>query len=72
MVSGAEAFDTGDVPTSFVEVTVNTYVSPTVRPSMMQVSGPLLHVHVAPPGEAVAVWEVTGTVLSPRVQVTAA
>ncbi len=40
-------------PTSFVAVTVNVYETPLERPLTVQARGPLVHVHVWPPGEAV-------------------
>ena len=46
------------VPSSFVAVTVNVYVVPFVRPVTVQVTGTGVVssvVHVAPPGDAVAV-----------------
>jgi hypothetical protein len=38
-----------EVPTEFVAVTVNVYVSPVVSPETVQLSGPELHEQVWPP-----------------------
>ena len=52
------AFEAGPVPRAFVAVTVKVYEVPFARPLTVQPSAPL--VQVKPPGEAVAVYDVTG------------
>jgi hypothetical protein len=47
-------FEAGPVPSAFLAVTVKEYVVPLVRPVTVQPRAPFV-VHVAPPGEAVAV-----------------
>ncbi|MFN8629957.1 MAG: hypothetical protein U0838_06420 [Chloroflexota bacterium] len=50
-----EASEAAPVPTALVAVTVKVYEAPLVRPDTAHDSGPELQVHVAPPGDAVAV-----------------
>jgi hypothetical protein len=56
-VTVADAVDADDVPPEFVAVAVNVYEVPLLRP--VTVHDPLapVTVHVAPPGEAVTVYE---------------
>jgi hypothetical protein len=56
---GVAAFDgaeAGPVPTAFVAVTVNVYLTPFVKP--VTVNGLAAPVAVSPPGDAVTVYEV--------------
>ena len=57
-VPGVAVFDgllAGPVPTLLVARAVNVYGTPFVSPLTMHESGPLVQVHVAPPGLAVTV-----------------
>jgi hypothetical protein len=50
-----EAADGTLVPAELAAVTVNVYAVPLVRPDTVQVSGPVVHVQVLPPGDEVTV-----------------
>ena len=54
--TACEALEGFPSPTLFVADTVNVYDVPLVRPSTSQLSGPLAHTHVSPPGFEVAVY----------------
>ena len=53
------ASDSGEVPIALVAVTVNVYAAPLTRPETVAVVAPVV-LTVAPPGEAVTVYPVTG------------
>jgi hypothetical protein len=53
------ASDSGEVPIALVAVTVNVYAVPLVRPEIVAVV-PMIVLALAPPGEAVTVYPVTG------------
>ena len=54
--TACEALEGFPSPTLFVADTVNVYDVPLVRPSTSQLSGPLAHTHVSPPGFDVTVY----------------
>jgi hypothetical protein len=53
-----EATDDADVPVAFVAVEVNVYEVPLLKPVIVQEPLDPLTVQVAPPGDAVTVYEV--------------
>src|SRR5919198_6560374 len=59
-VTGLDGSDGGPVPTEFVAVTVNVYVTPFVRPLTVAVVASPAAVAVCPPGEEVTVYSVIG------------
>ena len=55
-LTGLDGLDAGPVPTPLVAVTVNVYAVPFTRPDTTQPAPTVANtVHVAPPGDAVAV-----------------
>src|ERR1035437_3034199 len=58
-VTAALALDAGEVPAALAAVTVNVYAVPLVRPVTVAVVAPVV-LTVAPSGEAVTVYPVTG------------
>jgi len=58
-VTAALSNDAGEVPTTLVAVTVNVYAVPLTRPETVAVVAPVV-LTVAPSGEAVTVYPVTG------------
>ena len=65
MVRGVTLLDGADgglLPLLFSATTVNVYAVPFTRLFTVHVNGPCDHTHVCPPGEAVAVYLVTGCV----------
>ncbi len=54
----AEALDAADIPPALVAVVVNVYAVPLVSPVTVHEPDDPATVHVAPPGEAVTVYEV--------------
>jgi len=54
-VTEAEAAEGAPVPAELVAVAEKVYAVPLARPVTTQDKGPVVHKHVAPPGEAVTV-----------------
>ena len=60
-------------PARFLAATVNVYDTWAVRPVTLHTNGPVVHVHVRPPGEEVTRYSVMGyDVLAGAVQVISA
>jgi hypothetical protein len=62
IVTGADGADAVPAPAAFVATTVKVYVTPRVSPSTVQNAsgGDALDVHIDPPGDEVAVYDVIG------------